>query len=241
MEREDAIRKIQYLLNVADKDSGATDNECQTALTKARKLMAQYNLEVSDIRINEKAESHQHDSDILFNTRYCLWKLSLASVMAKHCACIVMTRTTGYRSKNYSILFLGENDNPKIVSTMFKYAVDHIENRINSIHLENLDYTSHARYSMSDSYAKGFIRGLEEQYRRQDTEIINGTTSTALVLVRPESIDEYLKQNNIGSTSFQTSNVGSFSRTHYNTGYNEGLNYGQDRLGCTNVGLEGSV
>lgn len=234
-ERDTIIQRIQYLFNVAEEGSGATDSECQTALTLARKLMAKHNIEMSDLDLDYgKVESHEEDSDIFFNTRYCLWKLPLAQVMAKHCACAVMMRKK-YNAKSSRILFVGEKDNPKIVSMMFKHAVFHLENNINRIHFDNWDYSSDYRYSLSDSYAKGFIDGLRKQYEEQDKT----DPGTALMVVRPASIDEYFQKLNVTSATYATNTDRFHSRSHYNEGYQQGRTYGQDRISENTGKLEG--
>lgn len=236
MDRDAMLRKIQNLLNVAADGSGATDGEVQNALTMARKLMAKHNIEMSELVVEGKLESHEEDTGIMFNTRYCLWKLPLATVMAKHCACEVLLRRT-YRSKNSKIIFIGEKDNPKIVREMFKYAVLHVENQVAQIHWSNLDCGSDYRYSLSDSYAKGFIDGLRKQYQEQDKK----DPGMALMVVRPASIDEYFEKMNVQSRSFESNTNRFHSSSKYNEGYSQGLSYGHDRLGESQMSLEGVV
>lgn len=226
MDRDAILRKIQSLLNIAADGSGATDGEVQNALTMARKLMAKHNIEMSDLEVcGGSLESHEHDTGILFNTRYSLWKLPLAQVMAKHCACAVMMRKK-YKSHSSRVVFVGEKDNPKIVSMMFQHAVLHIEKNIYRIHDENYMHPSDIRYSMSDSYAKGFIDGLSAQYKEQDKH----DPGTALMVVRPKSIDDYFEKLNVTKADYSTSSTRFHSSSHYNEGYREGNMYGRSQL-----------
>lgn len=227
MDKSEIIRKLQALFNIATEGSGATDAEYQTALLQARKLMAKYNIEMSEVDFanGKLREAHEEDSGIMFNTRYCMWKLPLASVMAKHCACDVMMRRK-YNSKSSKILFVGEGENPTIVKEMFMNTVLHIENNIYKIHDELYDCTSMYRYSASDSYAKGFIDGLRKQYEEQDRV----DESLSLILVRPESIDEFFKKNDVRSTVYETSSSRVHVSSKYNEGYSDGYNHGKSAL-----------
>ena len=226
MDRDAILRKIQALLNVADDKSGATDAECQTALTQARKMMSKYNIEISDLDMNNgKSVSHEEETGIYFNTRYSLWKLPLAEVMAKHCACAVMMRKQ-WRAKSSRILFVGEKENPKMVKMMFAHAVNHIEQKIYKLHDQYSAYTPDIRYSFSDSYAKGFIDGLEAQYKDQDTK----DHETALMVVRPISIDEFFKDRGVTSHDYSTTENRFHSAEQYGAGYRDGHQYGEKKL-----------
>lgn len=222
MTRESIISKIKNLMKLAEEGSGASDNEVQIAMLKARELMAKYNISLSETQDVSDHTLQEFDTGILYNQRYSVWKLPLANVISKYHMCSSISLRFEHKQSR-EIRFVGEGENPKIVGTIFKSIVPYLESKIYAIHDKYSHYNSKDRYVMSDSYVKGFIDGLKKHYDSQN----KSDPGMAIMVTTPQSVSDYIKT--LTKIPVQTGGK-PIDKSQYNKGYEDGFMHLKDKL-----------
>lgn len=222
MTRESIISKIKNLMKLTEEGSGASDNEVQIAMLKARELMAKYNISISETQDVSNRTFQVFDTGILYNQRYSVWKLPLAKVIAKYHTCSVVSLKFE-RKQSREVRFVGEGENPEIVATIFKSIVPYLEFKIYAIHDKYSHYNSKDRYILSDSYVKGFIDGLKKHYDSQN----ESDPGMAIMVTTPQSVSDYIKT--LKKTKVQTGGK-PIDKSHYNKGYEDGFMHLKGKL-----------
>ena len=192
MDTTKAIDKIQKLLALATSDN---PGEAENALLMARRLMAKHKLTEKDLKdVGPGKLNRVFYEKYTFSSMRNYWMLDLAKVIGdNHCCGTVCN----HRSKStvYKIYFAGLDDDPQIASVIFDYAVDHIvrpsadkRKKVNMLQVSRQEKNRIVKV-FTESYAKGFTIGLRQKYMDQN---IQESSETALVLVKPKEVVEYL-------------------------------------------------
>lgn len=224
MDKEVIIRKIKSLLTITEKGSGASDNEVQVAMTKARELMAKYNITMSEAQGGDGTSPlNVEGTSITYTTRYSVWKLPLAMMLAKYHRCSVVSRRV-YRKQSREIRFVGEGENPAILCELFKSLVPFLEMKIYAIHDKYYDEPADRRYMISDSYVQGFISGLGDHY---DSQTEKDPIGMSLMVTTPQSVKDYLKT--LTNIKVDTSPRGILP-SQFNEGYAEGFMHMKEKI-----------
>lgn len=209
---KDRIRKLLAL------SKSSNEHEAKAALVRARKLMAEHKLEMSDLDA-ESAEVVMVKTDISFTTN-SLWIHRLVKVIAANHCCAQYTNHK-YRAKSYRVGLIGFQDDVDACLPIFEYAVDSVQARINQIK-DNYWFAAPAqRRSMADGYAYGFIEGLQNAYEEQNR--VEESKKYELVLSVPAQVSQFCKEHLVtGRTLTQKS----YYSSYYNEGRKDGQNFG---------------
>ena len=221
MDKMKAIDKIEKLLSLATSNN---ENEAQSALLMARKLMAQYKINEADLKERGPGKlNHVIYDRYSFSNVKNFWMLALAHVIANNHCCGFVCNRENSKTTVYWVKFSGLDDDPQIAMVIFDYAVEHIVSKINERRNElaamMLDVRSRnqAIKMFADSYALGFAAGLKQKYDEQNAE---ECTETALVLVKPKEVGDYM--DSLKSHKFRPANNGhdyDAERRGYQAGY----------------------
>lgn len=209
MDTTKVIDKIQKLLALATSDN---PGEAENALLMARKLMAKHKLTEKDIKQVGPGKLNRVFYDkYTFSSMRNYWMLDLAKVIAdNHCCGMVCNHRSN--STVFRITFAGLDDDPNIANVIFDYAVDHIVRRsadkrkyVNKYRMyDSRQEKNRIVKVFTESYAKGFTSGLKQKYMEQN---IQESSETALVLVKPKEVVEYL--GGMKSKNFHAPNLNS--------------------------------
>jgi hypothetical protein len=172
---EKVLIKIQKLLALGG--NNPSQEEATSAITRARELMAKYNVSEVQLRGSETTEKiSMTPADGLVRGS---WMKSLSLIIGNNFRC----KTFAARVPNgLNIEFFGHETDGEIAAQMFTYT-------IRVIKTEAYHYGSeHGRETRND-FILGFLEGLKEAFRRQDTSFQN---DRALVLASqiPEDVME---------------------------------------------------
>lgn len=185
--------KIAKLLALAQSENA---NEASAALLAARRLMARFKLEESDIEKDKAKELRTVYYNVAtFSSMRNSWFVDLAHVIAKH-HCCAPVRQGARGSTVGNIGFVGLGDDADIACTIFEYAACHIMRwmEIERKRLGNLLWDKRTATALAKentyNYAVGFVSGLKKQYEEQD---IAESDETALVLVTPAQVTDYIE------------------------------------------------
>lgn len=219
MSKDKILDKIKKLLALG---TSSNEHEAQSALLKARKLMAEHKLSESDIDIKPESKVETMGTGVDYSTRKRnFWTVKLAKVIAtKHC-CVhyVMSH---YKSSKREVYFNGFIEDLEICVKVYQYAVDCVEAELKRIEKKfksstRIEYSKEYIDQLKTSYAEGFISGLDALYHEQDAELGWG-----LVMQTPEQVKQTVESMNTiklkGRKALENSNA-------YNSGFKDGKNF----------------
>lgn len=200
--QEAIIGKVRKLLSLADKAKNTSEAEAEMAMLKAQELMAKYGVSV-DSSMPEAIEHINVSCEHPWNMGY---RKPLASVIAKNfrCRCWCSGNT---------VMFLGRVIDALIAKETFEYAYKFI--------LEGSGKAYNKAYQMGiqtkgvyNSYALGFINGLESKFEEQ---------CVALMIVTPQDVvDEYNKMTADWKPAKGGMRMNKLNLEVYNEGFHDG-------------------
>lgn len=123
---KDIIDKVKHMLKKTA-TNGATEEEAQSSLLMAQKMMAKYGLSLSDVQdVAEKKEvvvgGTAENSKV---ERYVWWKGRLASILADNFRCY--SYFTSYGNGKMEVQFLGMKNDVELTVELYKYATKAVE------------------------------------------------------------------------------------------------------------------
>lgn len=170
MTKEQALDKIQKLLNLADTSKNDSDGEAQAALLRAQELMVKYDVSVEEVGAEKREEYSEERCQHKWNMGF---RVPLANALGKN-----------FRCRNFlrggQITFLGHPTDARICREAFEFAYNFIMKRGNQEY--NRAYTlGKNTKGVFNSYATGFIIGLQKALDAQ---------CTALAIVVPPDVNQ---------------------------------------------------
>lgn len=218
MDREAALEKIRKCLALS---SSPNENEARTALLMARRLMAEYKIGSADGELDGGQVPEERHTSVTFTTIRDNWIIDLVNLMGPRFCCRPFS-SREYGKKTRTASFVGFPQDLDVCVPAFEFAVTTIRGNIIRGKMDR---------ERAYSYAKGFIQGLEEEYSRQDAEVLSETVSErSLVTVMdiPDEVERYSRERFRSETvrirSYSV-NEGAFS-----SGYNDGRNHLKKRV-----------
>ena len=171
--KEEMLEKIKKLLALGDASKNNSEEEAQSAMLMAQKLMAKYDISAEEVIGNEEEISYSHETcEHKWDYAY---RIPLAQVLAKNFRCMLYLR-------GKSIVFMGHSSDAKVCKATFEFAYQFIMRKGNALY--NKRYAlGEVTKGVFNSYARGFIAGLQEAFDSQ---------CQALAIITPQDvIDEF--------------------------------------------------
>lgn len=226
-----AIETIKKLLAVTV-DRGATKNEAQVALTKARELMLKY--KITEDSITDNIDKKDIINEVLKDYNFKVnWVYALASVFFNNFP--IFHYVIDDRDKRYLALF-GKELDVKCVITLFKCAYLFVTKASTNYYNEYKKLFGKSD-NIKESYIYGFINGLADKYEEQ-----NKNKQFSLLLIPTEdvknSFNDFCKDFEKQSINFN--NVNKDDIMAANAGYIEGKKFGTTPLASGKY-LEGDI
>ena len=215
MNREEALDRIQKCLALG---SSPNENEARTALLMARRLMAKYMISEGEVT-EADGDPEERDSSVTCTTVRDPWAIQLGTLIGERHRCRSFVRK-GYRKKTMTVSFIGFPKDLDICLSAFEYAAATVRLGIASARMDR---------ARADSYARGFLNGLEAAYREQDRRE-EGETGMSLmaVTVPPEEVEGYadrtLGSRRISMRSYMT------DPSVYDSGYAAGRGHLNEKV-----------
>lgn len=180
----DYKEKIKKLLALS---KSSNEHEAKAALLKARELMAEHKISMSDTMEVDKRIMEALMKDATYNSRKNPWMSKLAKVIAtNNCCSRACYIPRGSRTR--TIVFIGFPDDVKICTEIFLYALECIKSKEKELRKNTKTYAEGSQ--LYRDYGMGFVKGLEEAYAEQNKEFGWG-----LVLSVPNEVTDYVNQN----------------------------------------------
>ncbi|MFS5168044.1 DUF2786 domain-containing protein [Streptococcus agalactiae] len=154
------ISKVQNLLELAYDAPG--DEEGQTALLMAQKLMVKHNLSISDIKTYQKndniGETVGH-----WEYRMVWWKEKLAAILGENFRCKTIRRRVVEKGIT-QLIFFGYDMDAELCTKVYEGALLYLEYRLKRL----FPTVSKARWKdYKKSYLLGFLDGLDQRFKNQ--------------------------------------------------------------------------
>lgn len=210
--------KIKKLLRLAKSDN---EYEARLALARARKLMAEYKLDIKDFDDTNK-KVIKKVTEFYYTGYKNGYRSQLIDAIAERYCCAHYLTTYSGSSKRY-IALTGYEEDIMIVENLFKYADSCINSWFTS-KKKGLKGVCSNEYlnGVKNNYGIGFAQGLADLLDAQMKSEEN--REWGLVMVVPEEATKYV--DSLKRTKFRFNSFGSESIRNkgYSDGYNTGLN-----------------
>lgn len=206
--------KIKKLLALA---TSSNENEAKAALLKAKELMAKNKMSQYDIDDDDQKLRQIMVNDVQWTTDSGkIWMVELCRVLCENYMCSSAWNTPA-GSRTHTLIVAGIGEDADICVETIKYAVDCINSKT-----RYLKRKYRSSMAIENSYAKGFIMGLEIAFEAQKEE----HPEWGLVIVKPDEVNEFEKS--LGSKNVKTKRT-EFNPMAYASGQNDGMNFNTKR------------
>lgn len=173
------ILKVQNLLELAY--DAPNDEEGQTALLMAQRLMFKHNLSMSDIKASQRNDSIGETVGH-WEYRMVWWKEKLAAILASNFRCQVIRRRKHEKGIT-QISFFGYDFDAELCKNVYEATLSYLDYRLK--HLDRTAITgSYKEYKKS--YLLGFLEGLRQRFKEQ----VQSSEEFALVAQVPAEVLE---------------------------------------------------
>lgn len=187
---DDIKRKIRKLLDLAG--NNPSQNEANSALIKARQLMAKHRLSEGDLNTQQEQEVVDGITNFCCTKRRDGWLIDLSCLIAERHRCVSFRRHVRGKQVNY-VGFMGFRDDYEVCTALFEFAAHYAlkETKAKGERLKRDGLSAREIRPLMEAFGDGFVAGLREAYKRQDDE----DKRYALVLQVPEPVMREASKN----------------------------------------------
>jgi len=178
------IDRVRKLLSLAN--NNANINEAAAAAAQAQKLIAQHQLDMATIAVEEGKDSLSDEpigiSDVPLyeGKRAITWKGSLAQIIAENNACrVFLSVGTG------NICVVGKPANIEMTRFLYSYVAAEIE-RLSEISLRYQGFGREGAKTWSNNFKLGAVSAVRDNLAAMKREVQAQAASSAMVLIRNE-------------------------------------------------------
>lgn len=160
MSNEKLIEKIKNLIQLAN--DNPSDEEGQTALLLAQKLMLKNNIALAEVEQFDEPKKFETSSTVAKEANRILWwERELAYILAHNFRCLYVDQRDR-RLRKSRIIFFGEKQDADLVSKVFEAALLYLRYRLDRLPSRETSY--------KNSYLKGFLVALSRRFKKQVEE-----------------------------------------------------------------------
>lgn len=219
---EKILAKIRNLLELAE--DGGNDEESQTALIMAQKLMLKHKISQNELGKTGRQEIVLRSLSVY--KRLYWWEKSLATVIADNFRVMLYVQSNRLPNQNSTvrkIVFMGYPEDTELAYEIFHLAAESMRHHASS-HIKILQEKNKntAVVELRKAYYKGFIDGLAEKFSTQRQEMASENNAYALVILVPNEVKDAFKQQVGGHKIAYRTPQYSKSDAAYSEGYIKG-------------------
>lgn len=229
MTKEEVLNKIKKMLRLAT-NKGATENEAYVAYQQAQKLAIQHGLSLGNISLeDEKPKQEKITEEYIMNFTFSnIYNKTLIFIVAKNFRCEVLV---SHGNRFVRGLFVGTETDVAIAKEVVISAYQFMEKRAKEHSVGDRCLSK----MYMNSYRLGFLEGLKSKYkdnlsklREEYPEAVKSDGEYGLIVVKPESLIDYMKPYNKkkGYTSSATRKDAGRGTMAYSSGYQDGQGFG---------------
>lgn len=177
--------KIKKLLRLAGSDN---EHESRLAMARARKLMAQYKLDIKDFDKSEK-EVIEFETKLYWTPYKNSYRHTLASLISEKYCCVNYSNRYGSSSKSY-ITLRGYEEDVKVLNDILNYACSCVDSWFTRAKKEKYYvYNNESQNAIKNTYGDGFAKGLSDLLDEQMNCVEN--QEWGLVMVVPQEAKDF--------------------------------------------------
>lgn len=218
-ENSKILQKIKNLLSLAE--DGNNDEESQTALLMAQKLMLKY-------KISQDQLDETHDKKIIIKSlsiykRIYWWEKVLVQIIADNFRVlfyIQSNRLPHQKSVKRKLVLMGYPEDVELAYEVFHLAAEAMK-FYGSKYIENTTDSNESAASLRKSYYQGFLDGLETKYKKQREEMIAENEKYAMIIQTPGDVQSKFNEEINGHLAFKLDEA-NVSSESYLSGYDRG-------------------
>ena len=189
------IEKIQNLLELAY--DAPNDEEGQTALLMAQRLMVKHNLSMNDLT-NSKTQKDIGETIGTWEYRLPWWQEKLAGILGENFRCKTIRRRLPEDGIT-QIIFFGYQSDAEFCSKVYEGAILYLKYRLKRL----FPTVSRARWKdYKKSYLLGFLNGIDQRFQDQAQ---SSEEFGLMVKIPAEVLEE--QHSRMGSLNNRTINV----------------------------------
>lgn len=210
--------KIAKLLALA---ASPNENEAKAALLKAKELMAKHKLTEADFEdIKKQKMVHLMCEDVKWTTDSGrIWMVRLCNLLCDNYCCVASWQTPR-GTRTHVLQISGMEEDAQVCTQVVGYAVGFVENAIDVLQRR---YGRQDQKAIANSYAEGFILGLELAFEEQKEK----HPEWGLVVVKSGEVEDYEK--GLGRKNVKTKQT-DFNPLAYIMGQNDGRNFNKRKV-----------
>lgn len=178
------ISKVQNLLELSY--DAPNDEEGQTALLMAQKLMVKHNLSMNAIKTSQK---NTNIGEIVGHWEYRMvwWKEKLAAILGENFRCKTIRRRLVEKGIT-QIVFFGYDTDAELCTKVYEGTLSYLDYRLKRLY----PTVSKARWkNYKKSYLLGFLDGLDQRFKNQTQ---SSEEFALMVQVPAEVLEEQVRQ-----------------------------------------------
>ena len=212
--------KIEKLLALA---SSPNENEAKAALLKAKELMAKNKLSEADFENLKKQEIKTFMcEDVTWTTDSGrVWMAELARLICNEYLCVSAWGTKP-GTRTHILFITGMEEDLEVCKAVMGYTVGFVEEQIRVMQRKNRRQDPK---SVANSYANGFILGLEIAFEEQR----ESHPEWGLVVVKPSEVKNY--EDSLGTKTVKAKDPG-MDALSFIKGKNDGLRFNSKKAIC---------
>lgn len=216
---DSVIGKIQKALALAN-DNNTQAEESDTAMLMAQRLMAKYNISMSDIEVEEEKKDVV-EGDGTEYTRLQWWMKDLSSIIGENFRCYNYMRTSRGKRK---IVFLGLEQDVQICKTVYDFALNAIKFHSDKyVKSKGIKGDRGHTIAVKNDYIAGYLEGLREKFREQVEQ-----EGWGLILVKDNEVIERFEDMGVKNETGGTRSTGGDQEAR-EKGYQDGKKFSHGR------------
>lgn len=177
------IDKIEKLLKLS---SSSNENEARSAMMKAQKLMAKYEIKREQLKDGEQEERPVVSfSSVAFRDE---WVQMVSGVIADNFRCRRLSVSRPGSRGAFRVRFYGYEEDAEICINIFNYAVKVVRQRFVELRAVYAHVNKEFGKDEKMNYVLGFCHGLEKNFEEQKSQ----SQSFALALLTPKAVNDYV-------------------------------------------------
>ena len=200
------IEKIKNLMELAQ--DNPSDEEGQTALLMAQKLMLKHDIHLSQVETHDEPEKFETGVSVgKSGKRVAWWEKEVSVVIATNFRCYVINQRNPYL-RSSEILFFGEKEDSITAAKIYEAALIYLRYRLKRLPIKTPEF--------KNSYLMGFIISLQERFEKQVEEF------GLMILPKKEVLEELRKEfTNLSKAATKVPDSG-FDLEGYDLGKEQG-------------------
>ena len=215
------LDKIKNLLSLAE--DGRDDEESQTALLMAQKLMLKY--KISQNELNKQGRQEIIIKSLSVYKRIYWWEKVLVKIIADNFRVMFYVQSNRFpHQKNVQrkLVLMGYPEDVDLAYQMFYLAGDTMKYYASQHFVQSqIDLSSVDRAKQRKTYYQGFLDGLKDKFDKQKEALMKENDAYALVIQPPPEIQSKFNEEINGSLAFKQPTARQKDQTYYD-GYQKG-------------------